>query len=61
MAQPSSSDRGAPEERQDGVDLRGAEGREAGPHPGASRRSSSSRSSRKSFRLDYRMEVINVV
>ncbi|XP_051911475.1 N-acyl-phosphatidylethanolamine-hydrolyzing phospholipase D isoform X1 [Hippocampus zosterae] len=42
--------------RQDGVDLRGVEGIVAGPHPGASRRSSSSRSSRKSFRLDYRME-----
>ncbi|XP_061523705.1 N-acyl-phosphatidylethanolamine-hydrolyzing phospholipase D isoform X4 [Phycodurus eques] len=60
MENPSSSDRGASEEREgvveDGVGLRGAEGAEAGPHLEAPRRSSSSRSSRKSFRLDYRME-----
>ncbi|XP_061920914.1 N-acyl-phosphatidylethanolamine-hydrolyzing phospholipase D isoform X3 [Entelurus aequoreus] len=58
MEKLSSSDKGALEERKgpvedDGV-LRGAEGGEAGLH--AQRRSSSSRSSRKSFRLDYRVE-----
>ncbi|XP_077400499.1 N-acyl-phosphatidylethanolamine-hydrolyzing phospholipase D isoform X2 [Vanacampus margaritifer] len=62
MEKPSSSDKGAPEEeREDSVEdgvvgLRGAEGGEAGLYPGVLRRSSSSRSSRKSFRLDYRLE-----
>ncbi|XP_054656534.1 N-acyl-phosphatidylethanolamine-hydrolyzing phospholipase D isoform X1 [Dunckerocampus dactyliophorus] len=58
MEKSLSSDSGAPEERtglvEDGGVLRGAEGREAGPQ--AQRRSSSCRSSRKSFRLDYRIE-----
>lgn len=37
--------------------LRGAEGGEEDPQPQTHRKSSSSRSSRKSFRLDYRLEV----
>ncbi|XP_049616667.1 N-acyl-phosphatidylethanolamine-hydrolyzing phospholipase D isoform X1 [Syngnathus scovelli] len=57
MENPSSSERGAPEEgegsQEDRVRLRGAEGGGVGPHPAASRGSSSSR---KSFRLDYRLE-----
>lgn len=42
---------------QDGEVLRGAEGGEADPQAQTPRKSSSSRSSRKSFRLDYRLEV----
>eukprot|EP00064_Thunnus_orientalis_P011175 superscaffoldBa00001587_g11205 len=60
MEKPSSSDRAALEERkglvEDGGVLRGAEGGEADPQVPTQRKSSSSRSSRKSFRLDYRLE-----
>ncbi|XP_035002841.2 N-acyl-phosphatidylethanolamine-hydrolyzing phospholipase D isoform X2 [Hippoglossus stenolepis] len=58
MEKPSSSSKAALEERTDPVEerevLRGAEGGDVGPP--TPRKSSSSRSSRKSFRLDYRLE-----
>ncbi|XP_053270950.1 N-acyl-phosphatidylethanolamine-hydrolyzing phospholipase D isoform X2 [Pleuronectes platessa] len=58
MEKPSPSSKAALEERADQVEerevLRGAEGEDVGPP--TQRKSSSSRSSRKSFRLDYRLE-----
>lgn len=58
MEKQTSSDRADPEERtglvEDGELPQGAEGGKVDPRP--LRKSSSSRSSRKSFRLDYRLE-----